>query len=73
MAEVIDLSEYHHCFAWVARDPKTDEYFVVYENLDEQETSLDGPYNSKEEAVEAMDAWAEKNGAIRQDPNETMQ
>ena len=73
MGDVIDLSEYHKCFAWIGHDPKTGEYFVVYENETAQEMSVDGPYNTREEAEASMDKWAEENGAIRQDTDETMQ
>ena len=73
MGDVIDLSEYHKCFTWIGHDPKTGEYFVIYENHTAEEFSVDGPYDTHEEAEASMTEWAEKNGAIRQDLDETMQ
>jgi len=73
MADIINLSDYVKIYTWVGHDKATDQYFVVYENEAENETKVDGPYSTADEATAAMDAWAAKSHAIRHDGNETMQ
>jgi|DEB0MinimDraft_3_1074331.scaffolds.fasta_scaffold210421_2 hypothetical protein len=73
MAEIINLADYHKICTWIAVDKNTGEFFVVYENETAGEHSIDGPYDTAEDAERALEAFADRTNAIRQDVDETMQ
>lgn len=72
-ADIIDLSDYVKVYTWIGQDPDTKEFFIITENQTDDEIKVDGPYDTAEEAMVALDAWAERTSAIRHDGNETMQ